>query len=1190
MVTSPPRSPFEGPLRIATWNSRALFTSYVPYHKARVHFITQLASYNDIIMIQETHDNEVKTDILLHTLKEDFDLYPSYDPDRTAAGGCLILIAKKFTKCHFTNSIHLNHIQGRLHSVHLLSDFHHLHVVNIHLDPNLPLQEARRTISSIKDLTDHEYDKRFVVAGDFNFVLDPQDRHHDFSSDHHRCALDSLATTWNEQLGFLAEMYQPNYTRFATIGMNSDLPTPTASRIDRIYANIHPDEEFQFDISTSLEFPPLVDNKHVSDHATVSVRISRITQRTVHLPPPIPTWIFSHPDFISTFESAALEYDLKSCTVWNALLLVKGIFRDTAKTILDATKNRPPVTDQEKIYITISAIKTFTDKHKGISRLDSLIKQYPELLKDNTIHGTRRHLASLRTHLQALLIKSSINDIAIPSDAGDQPDVPNLPSRKNDAHSKMRKLAPTSRALGISAIIDPSDSTHHDSESAAKILCDYWSDIFTEKLTDERKAFNILQQFALPYPDTNFYPDFKSFDTTINCTNNSAPGPDGIPYIAWRASPVWVRQLLYRAFIHLMSGRNLPEDFNHAFLWLLPKGDDPADSRRCLRHPRDTRPLSGSNTDGKIFASAIDFAFHQHIHSYAHHSQRGFIHGRHLQANIIDIDGNFRYNHIVNPDNTAAIFFDFAAAFPSLSRRYLFAALETIGIPFTVTHAIKELYRNNFHYIKLQGVIYPGFTVTAGVRQGCPLSATIFALVTDPLIRYLCYKLPPTVTFRAYADDYALTHTNIYAHLADIYTVFRDFELIAGLKLNLKKCALLILDPIRTDIHRELLRLAVPAWKDIPVVTFTKYLGFFLGVDAIDLSWNLPLNKYDDRIRKIRGKPAGLSLAHALHNIYAITVLSHVGTIYSLPFHRKRRTDLSIIYCTPAPGNWITTDVAAQLSSILPLNSSPRIPSIYIEALNINFADKITNIQSEYEVLIQRFNANDNTPLSMQHPILRDSIIHAIHATKNRILHLKSHHPDVLYKKLKTRRCADLHNHLHQLRHPCATSREYIAKKISRFNPFANVHVLQIIINNITSALRRKNTHQPLIATIFRTWLNAWITGHRFGNAQLCPFCRTYPDKLTHILRCSVSRNLGSLHLGLPSEHSLTFITITDSSKHLLLNRIVHLHILYNTYNYIRHNNSANIHLTYQAFLLKTRSKHFLELPLHFPPNPVLME
>ena len=68
-------------------------------------------------------------------------------------------------------------------------------------------------------------------------------------------------------------------------------------------------------------------------------------------------------------------------------------------------------------------------------------------------------------------------------------------------------------------------------------------------------------------------PDLPFFTEMVNRPTDSAPGPDGIPFAAWRAAPDLAALLLHRVFEVITKGNSPPEGFNHGLLYLLPKKD-----------------------------------------------------------------------------------------------------------------------------------------------------------------------------------------------------------------------------------------------------------------------------------------------------------------------------------------------------------------------------------------------------------------------------------------------------------------------------------------------------------------------------------------------------------------------------------------------------------------------------------------
>ena len=76
-----------------------------------------------------------------------------------------------------------------------------------------------------------------------------------------------------------------------------------------------------------------------------------------------------------------------------------------------------------------------------------------------------------------------------------------------------------------------------------------------------------------------------------------------------------------------------------------------------------------------------------------------------------------------------------------------------------------------------------GFSISAGVRQGCPLSPLLFSIVSDVLLRRIT-RLSPSSLIRAYADDIAIVTKNAVLELDILETIFFEYGRLSGLKLH----------------------------------------------------------------------------------------------------------------------------------------------------------------------------------------------------------------------------------------------------------------------------------------------------------------------------------------------------------------------------------------------------------------------
>ena len=161
--------------------------------------------------------------------------------------------------------------------------------------------------------------------------------------------------------------------------------------------------------------------------------------------------------------------------------------------------------------------------------------------------------------------------------------------------------------------------------------------------------------------------------------------------------------------------------------------------------------------------------------------------------NILDIDWHAMTVSLKHPKG-ALLLFDFKAAFPSISHLFLLHCLHALGLPEKAMQFIKTMYSHNRCRIRLQGQDFPGFWLRGGVRQGCPLSPLLFAVSIDILLRTIVHEIPSCIS-RAFADDIASVITDWDTQGPILERIFREFEKISNLGLNISKTVCIPLWP-----------------------------------------------------------------------------------------------------------------------------------------------------------------------------------------------------------------------------------------------------------------------------------------------------------------------------------------------------------------------------------------------------------
>ena len=171
--------------------------------------------------------------------------------------------------------------------------------------------------------------------------------------------------------------------------------------------------------------------------------------------------------------------------------------------------------------------------------------------------------------------------------------------------------------------------------------------------------------------------------------------------------------------------------FNHSLLICLgkkPSGSDEIHGN--IFTPDATRPLNIVNTDNRIIANAARLRWEDTINEWISPQQQGFLRSRSILQNLMDIDLASMLTAL-GKSKGCTILFDFSSAFPSISQKYLIELFSELGIPESAINFVKALYHENFCDISFKGDRYPGFTLTSGVRQGCPLSPLLYAICAE---------------------------------------------------------------------------------------------------------------------------------------------------------------------------------------------------------------------------------------------------------------------------------------------------------------------------------------------------------------------------------------------------------------------------------------------------------------------------
>ena len=279
------------------------------------------------------------------------------------------------------------------------------------------------------------------------------------------------------------------------------------------------------------------------------------------------------------------------------------------------------------------------------------------------------------------------------------------------------------------------------------------------------------------------------YETLKDC-DDSAPGPDGIPYSLIKLTWNYFGKTLIESWNYAEKIGKLAPSHDMSYLRLLPKeGKD-------TRLLKNWRPITLSNCDFKLITKTLSWRLAKAVDSVISPNQTAYMRDRQISDNL----NIMLYTIEQSKEKEGMIVsLDAEKAFDSIEHWYIKEVLKKIGLN-CFLGTFNLLYKSQLVEIILNGSNAGNYRIKNGVKQGDALSCILFILGVEPLLRKINedslienlrindIAMPRAI---AYADDICCLIKPKASSLQRIFDNYDELTKLSGLRLNADKTELI---------------------------------------------------------------------------------------------------------------------------------------------------------------------------------------------------------------------------------------------------------------------------------------------------------------------------------------------------------------------------------------------------------------
>lgn len=304
-------------------------------------------------------------------------------------------------------------------------------------------------------------------------------------------------------------------------------------------------------------------------------------------------------------------------------------------------------------------------------------------------------------------------------------------------NAKLTAIINPKPKTNITALKTPAGTLATSAAACARVLTRHYANISKQPPRQRDRQEEVLGKLK-PNLTEPIHADLGSNPITAaetkkaikHMTPSTSPGKDGMTINLYQKYRNILAPFLARVFNAIFALNKVPKQMLDGLIVPLYKQD--GDLSEAVNY----RPITLLDTDYRILAKVLSNRLLPFLCKLISPSQTAFIPGRKIGENIITLKLLAKLLKKRLKTVLVAVC-DIKKAYDTVDREFLFAAMEKLGVPLSFIKWVKILLSNTKAAAVVHGHVAQMQTFEAGVRQGCPLSPSLYLFIAEVMLQVL---------------------------------------------------------------------------------------------------------------------------------------------------------------------------------------------------------------------------------------------------------------------------------------------------------------------------------------------------------------------------------------------------------------------------------------------------------------------